>query len=527
MSAEVTSVDLQMQLAGSGWLLGEVGFSEIGESTYVGAVWTSITDVVITNGLDLIYGISGSGPSNRVASTGTMTFELDNSASNSAGLLGLYSPNNSNCKAGFELGIGVRLAITYGGTTYYKWRGILSSIEPVGGVKRDRVTQCIAVDYMDDAASSLLSQVALQIDKRSDEVFEAVYEELARPAPATSIGTGSSTFAYALDNVQDENTTVLSAFQTIAVSEVGYIYVKGDTTQGGTLVFEGRNARQTAAVSATLDNDMIEMTANRSMKDLLNRVNVTTYPRKVDANPTTVLYQLSNANTTVPSGGTLTIDAAYTDPSQQASRVGGTGMVTPVATTDYTMNTASDGSGSNLTASFSVTPVFGGNSAKLTIVNGSASDGYITFLRLRGKGIYTFDATISTSQDTDSQTLYGINTLSYNMPYEDTLTVGQEAASYFASVYKDPLTSLREVTFEANASATLMGYALAREISDKVTIEETVSGLDADYYINAISLSLSAKNQISVTWALAPSTGVWLLGTAGMSEIGTTTLLGF
>ena len=528
MSAQVTSVDLQMQLSGSGWLLGETGFSEVGDSTYVGSSWTSITDVVITNGLELTYGILGSGPADRVASTGTMTFALDNSESNSAGLLGYYSPNNANLRSGFELGIGVRLAITYGGTTYYKWRGFLTSIEPMGGVKRDRLTHCVAVDYMDDAASALLSQVALQIDKRSDEVFTAVYEDLARPAADTSIGVGESTFAYALDNVQDESTPVLSAFQTIAASEVGFIYVKGDTVQGGTLVFEGRNVRQASASSATLSNDMLEMTATRSVKELLNRVNVTTYPREVDANATTVLYILANTNTTVAAGATLTIDAAYTDPDQKASRVGGTAMVTPVATTDFTMNTLADGTGTNLTASFTVTPIFGGNSAKLTIVNGSASSGFITFLRLRGKGIYTYDQTISTSQDLDSQYLYGINTLSYDMPYEDTLTVGQSAADYFKYVYKSPLTYLRDLTFDANGSSTLMSYALAREISDRITVSETVTGLSADYFINGISLSIGANDQIQATWTLSPSArSIWLLGTAGSSEIGSTTVLGF
>ena len=528
MSVQVTSIDLQMQLAGSGWLLGEVGFGEIGESTYLGSAWTSITDVIISDSLDLTYGINGSGPEDRVASTGTMTFALDNSESNSAGLLGYYSPNSGNKRSGFELGIGVRLAITYDGTTYYKWRGFLASIEPLGGVKRERVTECVAVDYMDDAASSLLNQVALQIDKRSDEVFTAVYNNLARPAPDISVGTGESSFAYALDNIEDESTTVLEAFQTIAQSEVGFIYVKGDTAQGATLVFENRNARQIATSSATITNDMIEMTANRSMKELLNRINITTFPREVDAAATTVLYSLSNANTTVAAAATLTIDAAYTDPNQKAARVGGTAMVTPVATTDFTMNTLADGSGTNLTASFTVTPVFGGNSAQLTIVNTSSSDGFITFLRLRGKGIYTYDATISTSEDTDSQILYGTNTLSYEMTYEDTLTVGQSAADYFLSVYKNPLTYLRDITIDANGSSTLMGYALAREISDRITVTETVTGLSADYYINGINLNITAHNQITAMWTLSPSVGsIWLIGTVGSSEIGSTTVLGF
>ena len=264
------------------------------------------------------------------------------------------------------------------------------------------------------------------------------------------------------------------------------------------------------------------------MKELLNRIKVTTYPREVDAAATSVLYSLSNTNTTVSAGATLTIDAAYTDPNQKAARVGGTAMVTPVPTTDFTMNTLANGTGTNLTGSFTVTPTFGANSAKLIIVNGSSSDGFITFLQLRGKGIYTYDQTISTSEDTASQYAYGINTLSYDMPYQDTLTVGQSAADYFKYVYKNPLTYLRDITIDANSSPTLMTYALAREISDRITVSETVTGLSADYFINAVNLSITANNQISATWTLAPSSGVvWVLGVTGSSELGTTTVLGF
>ena len=114
------------------------------------------------------------------------------------------------------------------------------------------------------------------------------------------------------------------------------------------------------------------------------------------------------------------------------------------------------------------------------------------------------------------------------MPYQDTLTVGQSAADYFKSVYKNPLTYLRDITIDANASSTFMGYALAREISDRITVSETVTGLSAEYFINSINLAITANNQISATWTLAPSAGaVWLLGTVGSSEIGSTTVLGF
>jgi hypothetical protein len=49
----------------------------------VDGAWTDVSADVLSD-LSCTYGISGGGPTDRVASTGSLTFQLDNSASNSA-----------------------------------------------------------------------------------------------------------------------------------------------------------------------------------------------------------------------------------------------------------------------------------------------------------------------------------------------------------------------------------------------------------------------------------------------------------
>ena len=63
-----------------------------------GAGWTALTnDVRIAlQPIEIQYGIQGSGPLDRVASTGTMSFALNNSAANSAGEAGRVSPGHDN-----------------------------------------------------------------------------------------------------------------------------------------------------------------------------------------------------------------------------------------------------------------------------------------------------------------------------------------------------------------------------------------------------------------------------------------------
>src|SRR5262245_10789035 len=94
------------------------------------AGWADLTaDLRAEPSLRLQYGIQGMSPNDRVASTGSLSFALDNADTNSGRRLGYYSPNHRNVRPGFRLGVGVRLVLVYEGTRYYKWRGTLDSIQ--------------------------------------------------------------------------------------------------------------------------------------------------------------------------------------------------------------------------------------------------------------------------------------------------------------------------------------------------------------------------------------------------------------
>src|SRR5262245_22310894 len=113
--------------------------------------WVDVTrDVRADTPIRLEYGIQGAGPTDRVASTGALTFALNNAANNSARTVGYYSPNHPSVRAGFGIGMGVRLSFLYEGTRYYKWRGTLQSIQPSPGVYGNKRVLCTAVDWMDE-----------------------------------------------------------------------------------------------------------------------------------------------------------------------------------------------------------------------------------------------------------------------------------------------------------------------------------------------------------------------------------------
>lgn len=577
--------------------------------------WTTIDDLT-TEPIRMRRGMTGSGPNDRVATTGSLTFSLDNSATNAAGLIGSYSPNHVNKRTGFKLGIGVRLALTpehapiaiasssidnpteittavahgltsgdtvvvaghagstpsingtyvatvlsptvftipvnvtadgTGGTvtrrnTYYVFSGTLDSIQPSAGLYAgDLQVRCTAVDWMNEAAKMRVTGIPTQLGKRADELFATLVASVPTQPIAIEIQTGSETYPYALDDAQDESDSILTLFQRIASSELGYIYIKGDRSQGGTLVFESRRHRATQTANADNFTDVRQLCAlamAQSRGDVINKLQTISHQRRVDAAATTVLARLENPILVGPNTS-ITLLMAFRDPDQEAARVGGTDMVAPVSGTDYIANTAADGSGSNVTSSVSVVANYGGNGVRWTVTNNGAAGAYLTLLQARGRGLYGFQNAILEAEDDESQINYGEHASTIDMHYQADPSVASEAAIYVVNLYKDPATQVQSAEFVVPyTDVALLDRLLRRAISDRVGITEQVTGLttvgnvgsqQVGYFINAIDLTLDGRNTLALSWLLAPAdkTAYWLLEVVGRSELDATTVLGF
>lgn len=488
----------------------------------VGGGWTDITgDVRIADGVQWGYGIRGSGPMDRVASTGALTFSLDNSASNSAGLVGYYSPDHANARSGFEVGIQVRVRLTYAATPYTRFIGRVGAIVPMPGTSLERKTVVTAYDWMDEAARFKLTGLATQLSQRSDQLVQTIVSAMTTQPTSTSLATGLDTYEYALDSSRDETTYALSEFQKIAQSEAGYVFVKGD----GTLTFQSRHTRPAISTNAaTFDNTMADLTVARSRDLIFNRVQAVAHPRRVDGSVVT-LYTLQTVTSVLP-GESVVIFGGYVDPNQQAARVGGFDMVAPVATTDYTMNTQADGGGSDLTGSFTVSASFGGNGHYTTFTNNAASTGYITSFRVRGKGIYDYENAIVVSEDASSQSTYGENVLAIDMPYQNDPSVARGLADYIVNAYAQPKTYATSMRFLANLSSDHMTAAVTIDPGTRVGIDEDVTGLvatsggyDVGYFVQSVDCELSGAGILTVTVTVTPADAqpFWVLGTSALS----------
>lgn len=519
------TVAMQCELAGAGG-----GWTDITADTRIGVQPISID-----------YGIMASGPLDRIASTGIMMWAMNNSASNSGGVVGYYTPGHTNARAGWDIGIAARCKLSYGGTDYYKGVGTLISVIPDAGQYRRRAVICTAVDWMDEAAQTRIRGIGIQTSQRSDQIINTIVTNSVTRQPAsTSYDAGQSTFAIALDNMNDTQTPVLAALADTVMSELGYLYVKGGTT-GGVLKFEDRHARPKfgAAVGA-FDETMVSLNVTRSRRDIINRVYVIVHPRTTAASES-VLYELTTTDSvpSIAAGVTIQITAPFREASIKSYRVAGTSVVTPVAGTDWIANTASDGSGSVITSDVAVTlATTAANAVTFQIVNNGAVTAYLTTLQVRGTEVADISDTVMAASDFSSATTYGERDARIDMKYESNAgEFASNIAEWILNTYKDPRYVIQEMTVVGNSSATLMTQALAREPGDKITLAETMTGItetgagsaEIGYFIQGCRLVVAAGGQIRVSWILSPAEqqSFWILQQVGASELGISTVLGF
>jgi hypothetical protein len=530
---------------------------------YIHGVWDDITPDVVGS-QKIQYGIMGNGHTDRVAGSGSLQFKMRNDAGCLGGMAGYYSPFVTGSKAGWEPGIPVRLRICYQGASFTKFYGRIRSINPDSGTfGRQRVTVTV-LDWMEYAASHPLYLPTIDNNKRIDEIVPILIADIPHPPLNTEYNLGNQSFVQIFDTVKG-STRVMAEMAKIALSELGYIYIKRDQDDGETLVVEGRYTRNADStltpvpisddfagrvlqedadyllqengarliLSELEDLDFVDSMTSLSVNygdNIANQVRIRVYPRETDSSPV-VLFSL-NSPITLSAGETKTgIRGTYRDPSGGTSRVAGKSMAVPVATTDYQMFSNFDGTGTDLTANLSVTANYGAADVYYTLENTGGSAGYVTKLQARGLGIYIYDPVEYIVEDTDSINIHGVRTLDLDMKYETDPSAVVDVASIILNQDKDARAIASEVSFFANYDDQLMRGFLFLDIGDLIHIRESQTGIDSYFYIQGVKAQFRPVGIIHYSWiiseALSLNNEFWVLEQAGRTELGETTILGY
>ena len=112
---------------------------------------------------------------------------------------------------------------------------------------------------------------------------------------------------------------------------------------------------------------------------------------------------------------------------------------TPTAVTDFVANSASDGSGSDMTSYITVSLDPFGDTAKLTISNSATQRVYITYLRLRGNPAIVTSEIAQKYEDNSSILKYGKKVLEVTNDFIDSDSFAYYLARTLVNKYKDPL----------------------------------------------------------------------------------------
>jgi hypothetical protein len=499
--------------------------------TFTGTeAWQDITPDA--SAIEWTIGHSSGDLNDRTAAPGTLSFYLDNSATNSFATLAKYSPPDY-----WDVGYRVRLrmqhggdyygvplygAATYGGETWC-FIGRIKSIAPTAGTLSDRRARVIVGDFMDALSTKKVERLDVQQTIKSEAAAQAVIANLIVAPEATSYGTGQETFTYFGDDMKDERTTALAALDKIAKSEFGYIYTKPN----GTFTFENRHARRDYSgwKRTFADADWVSLDVSRDIEDIINRAEVTTNPRTVGGSPET-LWSLATA-VAIPASGTAVITGRYTDPNQQIARISGMSMQPMVAGTHYDFSSGT--TGSDLTLNITVTPDWGANAVEFTIVNNVATPGYVTMLKAIGTAVRMFDPVVNKATDSDSQDDYDLRLWQYDMPYQVSTLTGQAIADAVLAAFHEPFYYIRSMSWVPDTASDLAD-AFDISVGDGIKITSALHDIsEKEVYVNGVHGRILNQNTVVFDYVLAFAfTGVaWMLGIVGKSEIGTNTYLGF
>lgn len=286
------------------------------------------------------------------------------------------SPLYPNVTYGRDVRITMRSFDT--NTIYPVFYGVIEDINPINnndGEKKVIITVVDAWQYL----RNYTARYAIQENISPDEAIGFILDSINFPSR-----WGRNLDAVA-DNIRywwaNGNKKAASEIEDVSESFLGYFYIDRD----GKATYKARSNVGAAVEDLTSSVLLKDLTLPQPWDNSRNVTRIGVHPRIAASSG--VIYQLVGNTPSVLTGATNALQL-FGNYVYNNIPVPATDIITPVATTDYTMNTAPDGSGTDKTADCTVAITDFGDSVKFTITNNSGGTVYVTKLQLRGDALY-------------------------------------------------------------------------------------------------------------------------------------------
>lgn len=485
------------------------------KANFDGVNFVDFSDDVI-GGFDGGYGIDGNDFLDRIGS-GNISFVLNNSYSNSSGLIGYYCPGNVNCRSGFAIGLDIQLIITLDGCEEIKFQGKI----PKNGISvnvdnpTNSLTTVIANIWIEQAANHelVLPEITTNVD--ISDVSAVILANMDTQPPAVTYNNGANIFATAFDLVKT-TTTALVEFMKLVISEIGYIY---QNRHG--LIIEGQYTRDDTKSTVTLmpdniqdellletgDNLLLEtgdkflLNTSQSAsftdeqisgsvptgKNIYNRLKFTYYPREITDG--IILFSIGERIFIDP-GTSKVIYGTFTHTGSTYRTLTATNVVTTFVV------------GYGDIDSVELTEEIGASSIKYTITNNWTQKIRVDTLYATGDVIETDTANEVIVSDSVSLASMGVSQLNANMDYQNTSEKIDQYAPYYLSLLKNEDESVDEIFFIANKNYKNLASFLYLEPGDRIHLELDMAGINEDFFIQYVSFSIVSDLEIYFSWVV-------------------------
>lgn len=496
--------------------------------------WQDIqADVLTTSPIVIVQGQRSGDTLDRVADGGTIKFTLNNSAFNSAGLVGYYSPDHSAKRAKFYVGQKVRVGVTWNATTEWFAQGQIIQIDPVPGLLGNKQVDVVVGDWLELAARTPMPRIAIQESVTDDQVLQTIVNELGTDAPTeTDLDIGTYTYDYALTDVEDEVTPVMSVLQRLGLSGLGRIFITGGTTSGEILRYVNlENLLAYGEPVATFVNQFMDTEASRRARQRIKRVIATAYPLDLAADQT--IYTLP-AEISIGAGETIELIGYFRDPNTSSSlSIPAVNVDTPAADTGFKFSSVS-GSGNDLNASFQIQSFdVGARSFKATLRNAAGVIGYLWQFNVNGDALYPYNSMPVKVEDTTISEKDAV-TLNYDLPYQSTYSIASQIAQALFDWYSTEVTVMPFIDFVPSLSDDDFERMLACKPGERISVTEDVTGISYIMIVMGREISIFnggayIKERLYIAPAQQVESGLFFtLDTLGQDDLdGDNTVLAF
>ena len=415
-----------------------------------------------------------------------------------------------------------------------KWQGKLDRIMPAPaatGVKTASLTAFGTLGFL----NQFEVQLASQTNRRTDQAVGDILDDVGWTVSADrDLDTGQTT----ISRFWIAKKKAIDALRLVEEAEAGFI----KESKTGQIAFENRFHRLTETASTTSQATFSDASgATYSYMAISQADPLSTIVNHVEATARTfntaslaTLWthpETGSASPTLAPGEAKTFEAEFPNPDAANNAMEVDAWTTPAATTDILANTASDGTGTNLTSDITIAAAKTAERMAITLTNSATgSDVYLTKIQARGTAVSTKNPCTVRTIDTASQAAHGERKYVAQTQFIPTTSEAQDWCDYQISIYGTPIEIL---TMNINSSDDDNRFqALVRDISDRITVvasNDTQMGVNADFFIEHEKHVVSdggAKHL--TTWRLSPASGgysqFWVLGT---SVLGTNTVPAF